>query len=79
MPDRQLFYFFQTVAYLRGKNLAQRARALIAIGLGAGSGIVLIAFVCTVLVIICTEILVPKREKPVELITRLTSMPNVQL
>ena len=104
-----------------------------AIGLGAGSGMVLMAFICTVLVILCTELLnashfklgfhqitvvftsddekaleeairklgnpvkylsfsrqgdrykaeisirVPKREKPIELITRLTSMPNIQL
>lgn len=104
-----------------------------AIGLGAGSGMVLTAFVCTVLVIACTEILnachfrlgfhqmtvvftsedekaleeavrklgnpvkylsfsrqgdqykaeisirVPKREKPLELITRLTSIPKVRL
>ena len=104
-----------------------------AIGLGAGSGMVLMAFICTVLVIVCTEILnachfklgfhqmtavltsedekaleeairklgnpvkylsfsrqgdrykaeismrVPKREKPLELITRMTSMPKVQL
>jgi putative Mg2+ transporter-C (MgtC) family protein len=104
-----------------------------AIGLGAGSGMVLMAAICTVLVIICTEILnachfklgyhqmttvltsedekaleeairklgnpvkylsfarqgdrykaeismrVPKREKPLDLITRLTSIPGVQL
>lgn len=104
-----------------------------AIGLGAGSGMVLMAAICTVLVIACTEILnvchfklgyhqmtailtsedekalegairtlgnpvkylsfarqgdrykaefsmrVPKREKPLEIITRLTSLPGVQL
>jgi putative Mg2+ transporter-C (MgtC) family protein len=104
-----------------------------AIGLGAGSGMVLMSAICTVLVIICTEILnvcrfrlgfhqmtavltsedekalegairemgnsakylsfsrqgdrykaeismrVPKKEKPLDLITRLTSIPGVQL
>ncbi len=104
-----------------------------AIGLGAGSGMVLMAAICTVLVIICTEILnachfklgyhqitvvftsedekalesaiqqlgkpvkylsfskhdgkykaeinlrVPKKEKPFELISRLTSFPGVEL